>query len=217
MKKLISCLAVTAVLLFCSPLSNQASANIGDQVLKPEMKDPDVRQLQKLLKFKGYSVPSYTNHYNDATTQAVKKFQKSQKIKANGISNRTTFNAMGVYNIDNDALIKKAKQYIGVKYRWGGTTPKGFDCSGFVLYVFSKSQDVLLPRTAAELYSKVGLKTSEPEKGDLVFFKTGKRVSHVGIYIGDNQFIHSATSKGVSIASMDNTYWKPKYLGSKTL
>lgn len=218
LKKLFSSLVVAAVLLL-SPLQHQASANIGDQTLEPKMKHSDVRQLQKLLKFKGYYKPSgsYSNNYNESTTKAVKAFQKDHKLKKNGISNRSTFNALGVYNIDNDKLIEKAKKYMGVPYRWGGTSPKGFDCSGFIYYVFEKSQDVVLPRTAADLYSKVGLKTSEPEPGDLVFFKNGKRVSHVGIYIGDNQFIHSATSRGVSISSMDNSYWKPKYIGSKTL
>ncbi|MGM9955744.1 MAG: NlpC/P60 family protein [Peribacillus sp.] len=215
---MLSCLVVAAAILI-SPLQHQASANIGDQTLEPEMKHSDVRQLQKLLKFKGYFKPSgsYSNHYNESTTKAVKAFQKDHKIKKSGVTNRSTFNALGVYNIDNEALLETAKKYKGVRYKWGGTSPKGFDCSGFIYYVFQESQDITMPRTAAQLYSQVGLKTSEPEPGDLVFFKSGKRVSHVGIYIGDNQFIHSATSKGVSIASMDNSYWKPKYLGSKTL
>ncbi|MGE7603931.1 NlpC/P60 family protein [Peribacillus sp. NPDC097675] len=215
---MLSCLVVAAAILIL-PFQHQASANIGDQTLEPEMKHSDVRQLQKLLKFKGYFKPSgsYSNHYNESTTKAVKDFQKDHKLKKSGVTDRSTFNALGVYNIDNTKLIEKAKEYMGVPYRWGGTSPKGFDCSGFIYYVFEKSQDVVLPRTAADLYSKVGLKTSEPEPGDLVFFKSGKRVTHVGIYIGDNEFIHSATSRGVSISSMDNTYWKPKYLGSKTL
>lgn len=107
-------------------------------------------------------------------------------------------------------------KHIGVKYVYGGTTTKGFDCSGFVGYSFKKAGKTL-PRTAAQIYkngSKVG--KSSLKKGDLVFFNTtGKGASHVGIYIGSNKFVHASSSKGVKIDSMSNSYWKKKYLGAK--
>lgn len=115
-------------------------------------------------------------------------------------------------------LIKTAKQYIGVKYSFGGSTPKGFDCSGYVQYVFAK-HNKNLPRTADVQYTigKPVKKTTELSPGDLVFFATGKakEISHVGIYIGKNEFINAQTSKGVAIASLDNPYWKPRYMGAK--
>lgn len=113
--------------------------------------------------------------------------------------------------------ISVAKSQLGVKYRWGGTTTSGFDCSGLVTYSFGKA-GVSLPRTAGEMYS-VGTKVTSYQPGDLLFYATsgGKKVTHVAIYIGNGQMIHSATSKGVSIASMNNSYWKPRLIGAKRL
>jgi peptidoglycan DL-endopeptidase LytE len=210
--------AALATALLIQPF--QAFANIGDQTLKPNMTHTDVRQLQNLLKVKGYYpyTSTYSTFYGASTTNAVKKFQSARHLPTDGVSGRSTYNALGVYNVNIPQLISYAKKQMGIPYRWGGMTRSGFDCSGFIYYVYQNSQGITMPRTAAELYSRVGLKTSTPSVGDLVFFSTYKRgASHVGIYIGGNQFIHASSSKGISIASLSNTYWKPKYLGSKTL
>ena len=114
------------------------------------------------------------------------------------------------------AIIATAKQYIGVPYVWGGSSPSGFDCSGFVQYVFGK-HGVTLPRTSKEQYS-VGtwVAQSNLQPGDLVFYNTsGSGVSHLGIYIGNGQFIHASTSKGVMISEMSNSYWSARYYGAR--
>ncbi|MDP4103487.1 MAG: LysM peptidoglycan-binding domain-containing protein [Bacillota bacterium] len=113
------------------------------------------------------------------------------------------------------AVIDEAKKYIGVPYVWGGSTPAGFDCSGLVNYVFNK-EGVAVPRTVATLWA-AEKPVSAPILGDLVFFdinQTGTP-THVGIYIGDNKFIH-AGSNGVTISDLTLTYWKTRYLGAKT-
>lgn len=109
-----------------------------------------------------------------------------------------------------------AKKLVNKPYKWGGTTTKGFDASGFTQYVYSKSLKVKLSRTSVSQY-KAGKSVAKNklQPGDLVFYKTsGKNISFVGIYIGKNQFI-GATSKGVRILSMDASYWKKLYVGAK--
>jgi cell wall-associated NlpC family hydrolase len=117
-------------------------------------------------------------------------------------------------------LITEAKKLIGTPYRYGGTTPKGFDCSGFVYYTHKKIGKIL-PRTSKQMYQKgKAVHKSNLRAGDLVFFNTSKTktgVSHVAIYIGNNQIIHATSSKGVKIDSLNNSYWKSKYVGAKRL
>ena len=119
-----------------------------------------------------------------------------------------------------DELNKISAKYIGVRYSYGGTTSKGFDCSGYVRQVFKELGITSLDRTSAGMYGQgTAVKKSELQPGDLVFFNTsGKRVSHVGIYIGSGKFIHASTSKGVIKTSInDKYYWGNKYVGAKRI
>jgi cell wall-associated NlpC family hydrolase len=109
-----------------------------------------------------------------------------------------------------NSLTKKALSYQGVRYRWGGTSRSGVDCSGFTSSVF-KSQGIKLPRTSIE-QSHVGSAVSKTElkPGDLVFFRTSRayRVNHVGIFVGEGKFIHAATGAGhVKVSSLDEKYY----------
>jgi len=113
-----------------------------------------------------------------------------------------------------DALIAEAKKYIGVPYVWGGSTPAGFDCSGYLNYVFNHV-GLSIPRTVAAIWSEAKTVSSLKE-GDIVFFNTGSSPSHAGIYLGNNQFIHAGTSTGVTISDMGSSYWKSRYMGAKT-
>jgi len=123
--------------------------------------------------------------------------------------------------VDQARLIEDAKYFNGGKYVWGGTTPKGFDCSGYVQYLFKK-HNVNLPRTAWS-QSKLGQKIvlSNLKTGDLLFFNTDKKrgipVSHVGIYMGNGKFIHAASRKKGIIISPLAGYYQDRFVVAKRI
>lgn len=126
-------------------------------------------------------------------------------------------NTEAAINVSSKEIVADAKSLIGIKYRYGGTTKAGFDCSGFIGYVY-KQNGVKLSRTAAGMYGTgTSVKKANLAVGDLVFFNTsGKGVSHVGIYIGSGNFVHASSSKGVKIEKLnDPYYWGKKYVGAK--
>jgi cell wall-associated NlpC family hydrolase len=118
-------------------------------------------------------------------------------------------------------ILGYAKSFLGTKYVYGGASPKGFDCSGFTLYIFNK-YTLQLPHEAL-LQSGVGeevLTMDDLLPGDLVFFKTlgSSRVNHVGIYLGNSQFIHASSGHGnVTISPIDTGYYKNCYAGARRL
>ncbi|MBE9609846.1 C40 family peptidase [Chitinilyticum piscinae] len=118
-------------------------------------------------------------------------------------------------------LLLSAMGLIGVKYKWGGNSPEtGLDCSGFVRYVFTKSMNITLPRTAFEMAQRgQSIDKSELKPGDLVFFNTlGRTFSHVGIYLGDNRFIHSPRAgRSVEIVDMNQRYWQQRWNGARRI
>jgi cell wall-associated NlpC family hydrolase len=120
-----------------------------------------------------------------------------------------------------DDLTEYALSLSGTPYKYGGTSPdSGFDCSGFVGHVFMQKLGKALPRSSREL-SRVGTaqKSGMLKPGDLVFYNTlNKNYSHVGIYLGDEQFIHSPSSgKAVVIANMNEAYWRKRYNGARRI
>lgn len=114
-------------------------------------------------------------------------------------------------------IVDTAKRYIGVPYVWGGETPGGFDCSGFVQYVF-KQNGISLNRTVVTQYRHgYAVSKAQLQPGDLVFFQNTytSGLSHIGIYIGNNQFIHASSSQGITISSLSNSYWAAHYHSSR--
>jgi len=127
-----------------------------------------------------------------------------------GVSSSNTASTTNA-GYDVNKLVSVAKSLIGTPYAWGGTTPAGFDCSGFVYYVFKQAGKDISRLNAEGFYNR-SYDMNDPQAGDLIFFddtyKTG--ISDVGIYLGNNQFI-SASNDGVSIKSLSNSYWKSHF------
>lgn len=179
----------------------------------------EVRTLQTKLQTLGYTVGAVDGVFGERTRYAVVSFQSSHDLAADGIAGPMTIQA-----IDRDlqrlwttnGIISTGKSLIGIPYVWGGTTPSGFDCSGYTKYVFGKN-GITLPRNSRDQYNmgrSVAYSSLRP--GDLVFFSLSNngQVSHVGIYIGGGQFINATTSKGVTISSF-SSYWMNAYVGAR--
>jgi cell wall-associated NlpC family hydrolase len=113
-------------------------------------------------------------------------------------------------------LNKTVGDLMGTPYKWAGTTTSGFDCSGFTSYVFSQFGIDLPHSSKAQDGEGYWIKKEDLRPGDLVFFNTdGKGVSHVGIYVGDGMFVHSATDKGVIKSSLDESYYSKRYVAAR--
>lgn len=149
------------------------------------------------------------------TTREQKTTSTTESTTTNTTSNANTTTSNTTASASASSVVSYAKQYLGCKYVYGGTSPSGFDCSGFTQYVY-KHFGVNLNRTAAAQYSN-GQSVTNLQAGDLVMFgKSG--INHVGIYIGGNTFIHAANpSKGVRTDSMSTGYYKTNYVGARRI
>ncbi|EGW40459.1 C40 family peptidase [Desulfosporosinus sp. OT] len=118
---------------------------------------------------------------------------------------------------ESSTIVEHALSLLGTPYVFGGTTKKGFDCSGFTQYIY-RASGISLPRTSYNQFtSGVGVSKNELQLGDLVFFSTyAKGASHVGIYIGGGRFVHADNPRlGVTITDLSNSYYAARYLGAR--
>ncbi len=117
-------------------------------------------------------------------------------------------------SLNNSILYLYINEWFGTKYRMGGTTKKGIDCSAFTGNLLSSVYSFCMPRTAREQYKICeNINKDELMAGDLVFFNTRGGVSHVGVYLTNNRFVHSSSSQGVVISNLDDSYYSKKFIG----
>ena len=122
---------------------------------------------------------------------------------------------MPVEQLNNLPLLKEIDHWWGTRYCMGGNNESCIDCSAFTQTILRDVYRVDVPRTANEQYSFAKhIDDTEITEGDLIFFKSGRSVSHVGLYIGNYKFVHAATSGGVMISDLNDSYWSKKYAGA---
>lgn len=199
----------------------------------------EVMKVQQVLFYYGYYQGSIDGIYGPLTENAIEQTIKeglleteqlndeqnvdSDDSSTNVATTETTISkeeaTVVQLEVKNDVkpLIETAKSYIGTPYTWGGTSPEGFDCSGFIQFVYAE-QNVVIPRTVNEIWN-FSAPVESPAIGDLVFFETYQPgPSHLGIYLGDGNFIHAGTKSGVTISNFHNeTYWQERYIGAKRI
>lgn len=116
--------------------------------------------------------------------------------------------------LQDNSLLEHIDEWYGTRYRYGGTTKSGIDCSAFVQAIYLSAFAVSLPRTARDQYRNARIvSATEMKAGDLVFFNTTGGISHVGIYLQNNKFIHASTSYGVTISDMFDPYYLRRFIG----
>jgi lipoprotein Spr len=120
-----------------------------------------------------------------------------------------------VETITNARLINFLESWYGTPYQYGGETKKGIDCSAFTCLFMDSVYHVTIPRTAKNQYNaSTKIRKEDLTQGDLVFFNTTGGISHVGVYLANNKFVHAATSGGVMISDLDDAYFKRRYVGA---
>lgn len=223
-------LAATTMAVALPAQSVFASYNVGTS-------GPDVAEIQNELSDLGYYNGIPDGVYGADTAAAVKKYQASMGLEADGVvgdytysklmgkrmpSRRSDYGVSRGYGYGYGAntgmvrsLISTAYDYVGVPYVFGGTTPWGFDCSGYTQYVF-RQIGVDIPRTAdAQYYSYPKVPASNLQPGDLVFFETYEPgPSHCGIYIGNGQMLQAGSSTGVTVSNVFSGYFGARYIGA---
>lgn len=123
---------------------------------------------------------------------------------------------MEVENLPSKSLLESVDEWYGVRYRTGGNTKNGVDCSGFTVAVYAAVYGFALPRVSRDQYRiSRKISTTELQEGDLVFFNTnGRGISHVGVYLGNNKFIHASVSRGVMVNGLFEPYYIKRYAGA---
>ena len=194
-------------------------------------KSQEIAQIQEKLLLQGYDIGIPDGVYGAQTVAAVKQFQQKLGLTPDGVIGNVTYtklmgSSLPVTGARGNtvsrggssfvrSLISVAFKYMGVPYVFGGTSPWGFDCSGFTQYVF-RQMGVTIPRTAdVQFYNFKKVSSNALQPGDLVFFQTYEPgPSHCGIYIGGGEFIHAGSSTGVTVASVFGGYWGSRYWGA---
>ncbi len=154
-----------------------------------------------------------TTSTKDALLAAAQKFFSPSSLQ----SKYGTLLKMVPGMLTNIKFLEAIDEWYGTRYKFGGTSKSGIDCSAFVREVYKAAFGIDLPRTAREQFKVAVHAVSDLKEGDLLFFNTRGGVSHVGVYVGNNKFVHASSSNGVIVSGLDEKYYAARYLGARRI
>ncbi|MBL7740106.1 MAG: C40 family peptidase [Chitinophagaceae bacterium] len=199
-----------------------ASKSVNSAPKPAETKKNDVKFLDQIT-LNNQVIAAASEQKSDVTETATTVSYTETKSPVNQLSTENFSSLQLKYSqlmgvepemIENSELIKSIDYWYGTRYQMGGMTKSGIDCSAFVQAVYLSAFAMAIPRTAFEQFRVTNrISAVEMKEGDLVFFNTTGGVSHVGIYLGNNKFVHASSSKGVTISDLFETYYLKRFLG----
>lgn len=217
--------ALTSCKTFHNLASKDSSSSTSQKTPPKSKQKGDVVFLDNITVTPGETVKSKQTTKGDKNSNVVqvsyvepKKELSTSSIESAGslqLKYAIVFDAT-VEKLTNVAMLQSIDQWWGTRYCLGGSTKNCIDCSAFTKAVLKDVYDVEMPRTAQQQYEATQrIEPEELQEGDLVFFYTsGRRISHVGIYIMNNKFVHAAASQGVTVSDLNDSYWKERYRGA---
>lgn len=214
--------------------------------IEPGMQNEDVKIIQEILYYFGYYSGEIDGIFGPLTEEAIKTVEENYDVEIlpevtkDSVENVVTdmkeehhppkeesppqqgeqnseVKDVQATKSNHPEVIQTAQALLGSPYTWGGTSPDGFDCSGFIQYVY-ETEDRVIPRTVSDIWNFASPAGDTPSIGDLVFFETYQAgPSHLGIYIGNNEFIHAGETNGVEISNLTEEYWSTRFIGVKRI
>lgn len=198
---------------FIEEISLSPVASLDKAEAKPELKESMVTRGLNIRE-----TPAPAEEPKDINTILANRSSSSSTIEsASSVQLKyAILMNMEVENLPSKPLLDNVDEWYGVRYRTGGNTKSGVDCSGFTVAVYAAVYGLALPRVSRDQYRMSRkISTTELQEGDLVFFNTnGSGVSHVGIYLGNNKFIHASVSRGVMVSGLFEPYYIQRFIGA---
>ena len=206
-----------------STRKSTSSVRKNNKVIEKKKPPPKRAFINGIEVTPGASVKS--NHKSSSNPSGSNKkdnepyISKSEKEKAHYLQLKyAVYVEVPTNKLKNIELLELIDKWWGTKYCIGGNTSKCIDCSGFTQILQREIFYTTLPRTSQEQFKESRrVELEDLREGDLVFFGSGRSISHVGVYLQNNKFVHASTSQGVTITDLNDKYWKPKFVGGGRL
>jgi lipoprotein Spr len=217
--------AVATIIFTGTSLSVKAQPSVNMERMNAPVPAKKSQKFIEGIEIKnGTTVPGNTVEANTAAIKGTVKETPVIKTEAAAIESCSSLQFkyallldMDVENITNKVLFEEIEKWMDTRYRYGGTTERGIDCSAYTGTLLAEAYRLNVARTSRNQYEESEkIEREDLQQGDLVFFNTrrrGKGVSHVGLYLGNGYFTHAGSSTGVTISNLSESYWSSKYIG----